>query len=74
MKHIILFSGGHSSAVVALKVVEKYGKENCILLNHNITSYVEDEDIKRFYMSCVCVCVCVYMCICVAVCILRLPG
>lgn len=48
MKHIILFSGGHSSAIVAIKVVEKYGKDNCILLNHDISSFVEDEDIKRF--------------------------
>jgi len=48
MKHIILFSGGHSSAITAIKVVEKYGKENCILLNHDISSNVEDGDIKRF--------------------------
>ena len=48
MKHIVLFSGGHSSAIVAIKVIEKYGKENCILLNHDIISTVEDEDIKRF--------------------------
>ncbi len=48
MKHVILFSGGHSSALVAIKVVEKYGKDNCILLNHDISPFVEDEDIKRF--------------------------
>ncbi len=48
MKHIILFSGGHSSAIVALKVAEKYGVENCILLNHDIIDTVEDKDIKRF--------------------------
>jgi len=48
MKHIVLFSGGHSSAIVALKVIEKYGKESCILLNHDIIETVEDKDIKRF--------------------------
>lgn len=48
LKHIVLFSGGHSSAIVALKVVKKYGKENCILLNHDISENVEDRDIKRF--------------------------
>lgn len=48
LKHIVLFSGGHSSAIVAIKVVERFGKENCILLNHNINISVEDEDIKRF--------------------------
>ncbi len=28
--------------------MRKYGKENVILLNHNISSHVEHEDIKRF--------------------------
>lgn len=48
MKHIVCFSGGHSSAIVAIEVVRKYGKENCILLNHNINSKVEDIEIKNF--------------------------
>lgn len=48
LKHIVCYSGGHSSAVVALNVVERYGKENVILLNHDISSFVEHEDIKRF--------------------------
>jgi hypothetical protein len=48
MKHIVCFSGGHSSALVAIKVVMKYGKDNVILLNHDISSNVEDQDIKRF--------------------------
>lgn len=48
MKHIICYSGGHSSALVAIEVVRKYGKENVILLNHDISAWVEDEDIKRF--------------------------
>lgn len=48
MKHVILYSGGHSSALVAVEVSRKYGAENCILLNHDITPIVEDDDIKRF--------------------------
>ena len=50
-KHIICFSGGHSSAIVAIEVVRKYGKEKVILLNHNIKGGkygVEDDDIQRF--------------------------
>jgi hypothetical protein len=46
--HIVCYSGGHSSAVVALNVVERYGKDNVILLNHDLSSFVEHEDIKRF--------------------------
>ncbi len=30
-KHIVCYSGGHSSALVAIEVVRKYGKENCVL-------------------------------------------
>ena len=48
MKHIICYSGGHASALVAIAVVQKYGKENVILINHNICDRVEDLDIKRF--------------------------
>lgn len=48
MKHIVCFSGGHSSAIVAIEVVRKFGKENVVLLNHNISSWTESEDIKRF--------------------------
>ncbi|WP_113676106.1 hypothetical protein [Vallitalea guaymasensis] len=48
MKHIVCYSGGHSSALVAIETVRRYGKENVILLNHDITSEVEDSDIKRF--------------------------
>jgi hypothetical protein len=51
IKHIICYSGGHSSALVAIEVVKKYGNENVILLNHNISSNVENEDIKRFKME-----------------------
>ena len=48
MKHIVCYSGGHSSALVAIEAARKYGKEDVILLNHNICSDVEHEDIKRF--------------------------
>ncbi len=48
MKHIVCFSGGHSSGIVAIEVVKKFGKENVILLNHNITEKVEAADVQRF--------------------------
>jgi len=48
MKHVVCYSGGHSSALVAIEVTRKFGKENVILLNHDISPKVEDEDIKRF--------------------------
>lgn len=47
-KHIVCFSGGHSSALVAIYCVDKYGKDNVILLNHNIKTGIEPDDIKRF--------------------------
>lgn len=48
MKHIICHSGGESSARVAIEVVRKLGKDDVILLNHDIPGHVEDADIKRF--------------------------
>ena len=48
LKHIVCYSGGHSSALVAIEVVKLFGKENVILLNHNINPRYEDADIKRF--------------------------
>jgi len=48
MKYIVCYSGGHSSALAAIETVRLYGKENVILLNHNISPKVEHEDIKRF--------------------------
>lgn len=48
MKHIICYSGGHSSAIVAIEVTRRYGKENVILLNHDINDRVEPSDVKRF--------------------------
>ena len=47
-KHVICYSGGHSSALVAIEVTRKFGKENVILLNHDINPRFEDKDIKRF--------------------------
>lgn len=46
--YIICFSGGLSSALCAIETVKRYGKENCILLNHDISSKVEDASVKRF--------------------------
>jgi len=48
VKHIVCFSGGEASAKVAIHCVEKYGKENVMLLNHDINPRYEHEDIKRF--------------------------
>ncbi len=48
MKRIVCYSGGHSSALAAVEAVRKYGKKNVILLNHDISSKVEHQDIKRF--------------------------
>jgi hypothetical protein len=47
-KHIVCYSGGHSSALVAIEVARKYGVDSLVLLNHDINSNVEDADIKRF--------------------------
>jgi hypothetical protein len=46
--HICCYSGGHSSALVAVEVVRRFGKENVILLNHDIHPASEGKDIKRF--------------------------
>lgn len=46
MKHIVCYSGGHSSALVAIEVVRKYGKEDVILVNHECI--LEDDDVSRF--------------------------
>jgi len=45
-KHIVCYSGGHSSALVAIEVVRKYGKENTILVNHECI--LEPKDVERF--------------------------
>ncbi|MDU0369546.1 hypothetical protein ACFPAF_04000 [Hymenobacter endophyticus] len=48
MQHIVCFSGGHSSGLVALAVVRRFGPQQAILLNHDIHPHKEDADIKRF--------------------------
>lgn len=48
MKHICCYSGGHSSALVALEVAARFGPENTVLVNHDMHFSVEDTDIKRF--------------------------
>lgn len=47
-KHIVCYSGGLSSGLVAIEVVRKFGKENVTLLNHDINPRYENSDIKRF--------------------------
>ena len=41
MKHVVLYSGGHASALTAVEAVRKFGKEDVILLNHDISEKVE---------------------------------
>ena len=49
MKHVVCFSGGEGSALVAVEVMTRYyDNEEVILLNHDIHSNVEDADVKRF--------------------------
>lgn len=48
MKHIVCYSGGHSSALVAVEVARRFGPADVVLLNHDINPNVEDADIKRF--------------------------
>jgi hypothetical protein len=46
--HVVCYSGGHSSALVAVEVVRKFGKENVVLLNHDMHFSVEHQSIKAF--------------------------
>lgn len=48
MKHIVCFSRGHSSALVAIEVSRRYGKESVILLSHAMNPEREEADIRRF--------------------------
>lgn len=48
--HMIMYSGGASSAYIAKWVVDKYGKENCILFFTD--TQWEDEDNYRFLEDC----------------------
>lgn len=47
-KHIVCYSGGHSSALVAIEVVRKFGPDDVLLVNHDMHMSVEDADVKRF--------------------------
>lgn len=46
MKHIVSYSGGLGSAITAKMVVDRFGKENTILLFAD--TLMEDEDLYRF--------------------------
>ncbi|MGN7311482.1 phosphoadenosine phosphosulfate reductase domain-containing protein [Alkalicoccobacillus gibsonii] len=46
MKHIVSYSGGIGSWMTAKRVIEKYGKENVLLLFTD--TLIEDEDLYRF--------------------------
>jgi hypothetical protein len=46
--HIVCYSGGHSSALVAVEVVRKFGRGGVMLVNHDMHVSVEDADVKRF--------------------------
>lgn len=51
MKHVVCYSGGEASGLVAVEVVRRYGRENVILINHDINPDKEDADIKRFKLE-----------------------
>jgi len=48
MKHVVCYSGGHSSALVAIEVARSVPLEHVILVNHDMHFSVEDADVKRF--------------------------
>jgi hypothetical protein len=48
VKHVVCYSGGHSSALVATEVVRKFGRQDVVLLNHDMHFMVEDPSIKLF--------------------------
>jgi hypothetical protein len=47
-KHVVCYSGGHSSALVAIEVARKFPGDEIVLLNHDLPFWVEDRDTKRF--------------------------
>lgn len=47
-KHICCYSGGHTSAIVAIEVARRFGTGDLILVNHDMHFTVEHADIKRF--------------------------
>lgn len=48
MKHVICYSGGHSSGLVAIEVARRFANKDVVLLNHDLPFWTEDADIKRF--------------------------
>ncbi|GGG18369.1 hypothetical protein [Paenibacillus abyssi] len=48
VKHVVCYSGGETSGIVAYEVARHYGPENMILINHDINPWVEHWDIKRY--------------------------
>ena len=46
-QYVVCYSGGHSSALAAVETVRRFGNENVILLNHDISSKVESIKIKK---------------------------
>ena len=51
MKHIVSFSGGMGSFAEAKSCIDKFGKENVILVFAD--TLMEDEDLYRFKDECV---------------------
>jgi hypothetical protein len=47
-RHIVCYSGGHSSALVAIEVARRYPKDIVVQKNHDIPYWTETQDIKRF--------------------------
>jgi hypothetical protein len=51
VKHIVCFSGGHSSALVAIEVRRKFPEDTVVLLNHDIDPRSESSEIKDFKVA-----------------------
>jgi len=51
MKRVVCYSGGAESALAAIEVVRRYGKDDVVLLNHNISPDAEDADIKQYKLD-----------------------
>lgn len=51
MLHVVCYSGGIESALAAIEVIRRYGRENVILLNHDISPEAEDPDIKQYKLD-----------------------
>lgn len=56
-KHIVCYSGGHSSALVAIEVVRKYGKENVVLLITTLTALLKMKTLKDLKKRLLTICI-----------------